>query len=144
MFQKSNQTGPEMLSAHNNMYPREKQKKKKKQAECMKGLKHKAYNRMCLCCKGKFRKSYDMSSDPASGSLFLVASYLKVASYCNIYMQYFSKKDFGEIAQPQRLKTKNWLSGSLSCSSCKKFSLRLSLTSRQADGSAAVPFVVVF
>lgn len=110
----------------------------------MKGLKHKAYNRMCLCCKGKFRKSYDMSSDPASGSLFLVASYLKVASYCNIYMQYFSKKDFGEIAQPQRLKTKNWLSGSLSCSSCKKFSLRLSLTSRQADGSAAVPFVVVF
>lgn len=29
MFQKSNQTGPEMLSAHNNMYPREKQKKRK-------------------------------------------------------------------------------------------------------------------
>lgn len=47
----------------------------------MKGLKHEEYNRMCLCCKGKFRKSYDMSSDPPSGSLFLVASYLKVASY---------------------------------------------------------------
>lgn len=69
-----------MVLAHNNMYPQESKTKEKK-AERMKGLKHEAYNRMCLCCKGKFRKSYDMSSDAASGSLFLVVSYLKVASY---------------------------------------------------------------
>lgn len=95
-----------------------------------------------------------MSSDPASGPLFLEASYLTALGWIAWSHLAVTDKQYSHSMAPRlwfqwySSRDKNWnvpvSFNVILSSSYRRCRLRFSLTSGQADGSAAMPLHVVF